>query len=122
MELRWAPPDARPLALLVHGVAAGTSVTVLPTSVLEELGRSAIRWTTPGRCTSVADGIAFVPRFAFMPGQRYTVFVEGEPVGTIDSPRSVREPTTEVVAVHPGGATIPRNALRLYITFSAPMS
>src|SRR4051812_31591111 len=100
MHLRWAPPDARPLALLVHGVASGTSVTVLPTSVLEQVGRSAIRSTTLGRCTSVGNGIAFVPRFAFMPGQRYTVFVEGEPVGTMDYPSSMREPSTEVVAVH----------------------
>jgi hypothetical protein len=36
--------------------------------------------------------------------------------------RAPAAPTTTVVAVRPGGATVPRNLLRAYVHFSAPMS
>ncbi len=64
----------------------------------------------------------FVPRFAFVAGTTYEVLVDGLHVGTLDRPRVDRTPTTEVVAIFPTATEVPRNLLRFYLFFSAPMS
>jgi hypothetical protein len=71
-----------------------------------------------------AEGLHFQPRFPFVAGVRYTArldlgdgaildhgFVVGAPEG----------PPPTVVAVFPSGATLPENALRLYVHFSQAM-
>jgi hypothetical protein len=73
------------------------------------------------------DGHAvdFVPRFPFVAGMSYTVMGtdvdEVEPV-TITRPKPRTASTTRVVAIHPTAREIPRNHLRFYVHFSAPMS
>jgi hypothetical protein len=78
------------------------------------------------------DDVCFVPRFGFVSGMSYTALVhrDGAPAFDLedfDSLTIVRvaddgPPTTRVVAIHPSGADVPRNLLRLYVHFSAPMS
>ena len=63
-----------------------------------------------------------MPRFSFLTGTDYEVEVDGIVVGTATWPRSpASPPTTEVVGIHPSGGTVPRNLLRCYVEFSAPM-
>jgi hypothetical protein len=72
----------------------------------------------------VRDGtdVCFVPRYPFVPGTTYTVSVDA--LGTVDltRPAPPPAPTTEVVAIHPTARVVPRNLLRCYVWFSAPMS
>lgn len=69
--------------------------------------------------------VAFVPRLPFVAGMSYTVMGSDiDDVGalTITRPAPDTTPTTRVVAIHPTANEIPRNQLRLYVHFSAPMS
>jgi hypothetical protein len=72
----------------------------------------------------VADGddVCFVPRFPFLAGTEYEVELDGTVVGTATflAPSS-SAPTTRVVAIRPTSVTVPRNLLRCYVEFSAPM-
>lgn len=75
-----------------------------------------------GRLVSDGAGVCFVPRFAFLDGTAYTVTVEGAVAATLVRARPGREATTEVAGILPTSAEVPRNLLRLYVWFSAPMS
>jgi hypothetical protein len=72
----------------------------------------------------VRDGadLYFVPRFAFIDGTAYTVTVEGAVAATLLRTRPDRVATTEVAGIHPTSAEVPRNLLRFYVWFTAPMS
>ena len=86
----------------------------------------------------VVDGgaVCFLPRFTFLHGHSYTLLVHHSMVGgsaggfdlddfeahTIGRPAHRSEPTTHVVEIRPTAAEIPRNTLRVYVQFSAPMS
>ncbi len=75
-----------------------------------------------GRLISVGDDTCFVPRFSFVDGTTYIVVVQGVTVATLLRPRVDRLATTEVLGIYPTAAQVPRNLLRFYIVFSAPMS
>jgi hypothetical protein len=66
--------------------------------------------------------VCFVPRFPFVEGTTYVVVVDGVQRGCLVRPRLDHPATTEVVGIHPTAAKVPRNLLRLYVLFSAPMS
>jgi hypothetical protein len=83
--------------------------------------------------------LRFTPQFPFDPGQRYEVVFDPSrlPVSTAEAPPSWRvhaieasieipapegHPTTRIVEVYPSGTEVPENVLRLYISFSAPMT
>jgi hypothetical protein len=94
--------------------------------------------STAGRYFLDGDTVCFVPRFPILGGASYTLLVapglvDPDRAGfdvdvtefapfTVVKPAEVRASTTEVVAIHPSAPTIPRNVLRMYIEFSAPMS
>ena len=69
------------------------------------------------------EGLHFTPRFPFVAGLGYHARFDLE--GTLlerrfaVAPVAVEPPT--LTAVHPSGASLPANALRLYIHFSRPM-
>jgi hypothetical protein len=68
------------------------------------------------------DDVCFLPRFPFLAGTAYEVDVDGTVVGTATyADRPAAPPTTEVVAIRPTAATVPRTLLRCYVEFSAPM-
>jgi hypothetical protein len=64
----------------------------------------------------------FVPRFPFVAGTAYTVYVDDAAVAVLERPPVGGDATTEVVAIHPAVAEVPRNLLRVAVAFSAPMA
>ena len=98
-----------------------------------------------GRYALDGTAVCFVPRFPFVAGTEYALLVhrsltEGggagvSPAGdtrcfdledyeplTITSPTLTSETTTRVLDVYPTARAVPRNVLRFYVHFSAPMS
>jgi hypothetical protein len=95
-----------------------------------------------GRFVADGDALRFVPRFPFLSGTGYRVLVHrslgaapggGDAAASFEledfedlpfeaAPAAATAPTTSVIAVHPTAPEIPRNQLKLYVTFSAPMS
>ena len=111
---RWQGEDC----IRVGGVAPGTDVRVLPVgaTVIGRLPAMAGRTVLDGR------DACFVPRFAFVDGTAYSVSVDGVTRATLRRPRRPRSATTEVLAIYPSAQEVPRNLLRFYVLFSAPMS
>jgi hypothetical protein len=72
----------------------------------------------------VRDGkdLCFVPRFGFVDRTTYTVLVEGVAAAVLVCRWPDRPSTTEVLDIHPTATRVPRNLLRFYVRFSAPMS
>lgn len=75
-----------------------------------------------GRSLCDAGDVCFIPRYAFMPGTPYAVSVDNEACAILLRPERHSPPTAEVLSIHPTAAVVPRNLLRLYVEFSAPMS
>jgi hypothetical protein len=75
-----------------------------------------------GRLVKDGADLCFVPRFPFVEGTPYTVVVEGAAEAVLVRPRPDRVATTEVAGIRPTATEVPRNLLRLYVWFSAPMS
>jgi hypothetical protein len=74
-----------------------------------------------GRLVRDGDDVCFVPRFAFVDGTAYTVLVDGAEAAVLVRPRPDLSATTEVLEIRPTATEVPRNLLRLYVQFSAPM-
>ncbi|WP_055750857.1 hypothetical protein [Frankia sp. AvcI1] len=77
---------------------------------------------TAGRLLRDGPDLCFLPRFPFLDGTAYVVTVDGAAVAELTRAGSDAAATTEVLAIHPSAATVPRNLLRAYVWFSAPMS
>lgn len=75
-----------------------------------------------GRLVRDRDDLCFVPRFPFVEGTSYTVVVAGYVTTVLVRPRPGRTRITEVAGIHPTATEVPRNLLRCYVWFSAPMS
>ena len=104
--------------LRLRGMAPGTEVHVRPRTAVALDGLP----TMAGSLVRDGDDVCFVPRFAFADGTTYHVVVDGVPSASLLRPRPDRPATTEVVEIHPTATRVPRNLLRLYVRFSAPMS
>jgi hypothetical protein len=74
-----------------------------------------------GRLVCDGDDMCFVPRFPFVDGTAYTVLVGGVATAVLVRPQPVGPATTEVLGILPTAREVPRNLLRLYVWFSAPM-
>ncbi len=72
----------------------------------------------------VRDGLdaCFIPRFPFIEDTTYSIAVDGVATTLLHRPRPDRSPIAEVLDIHPSAVEVPRNMLRFYVTFSAPMS
>jgi hypothetical protein len=116
---------ALPAAELVRRLA------VIPSKLIE--ARVELRALQPiaGRFEFDGDSVCFRPRFPFVEGECYSLVADlGEQKGgaphhgvwTIARPRSTATPSTVVEAICPSAATIPLNLLKVYVSFSAPMS
>jgi hypothetical protein len=99
----------------LRGAPPGTEVEVRP--VADILGLP----PTAGRVSAGGDGLRFVPRFGFVDGTAYVVRAGGVVVATLTRPRPERPAATEVVEIYPTADEVPRNLLRCYVRFSAPM-
>ncbi|HEY3906004.1 MAG TPA: hypothetical protein VGM14_18990 [Streptosporangiaceae bacterium] len=75
-----------------------------------------------GRLVGDGDGLCFIPRFAFLDGTAYSIAVDGALAATLMRDRPWVVASTEVTGIYPTAAEVPRNLLRFYVWFSAPMS
>ncbi len=75
-----------------------------------------------GRLMRDGEDVCFVPRFGFVAGTSYAVTAGGVPVAVLARPRAPQTAVTEVLAIYPTAAEVPRNLLRFYVWFSGPMS
>ena len=98
------------------GVSADALVQVRPGVAIGGLPPMA------GRLVRDGADLCFLPRFAFLDGTSYTITVDGAVAATLVRARPDRAATTEVVRISPTSAEVPRNLLRCYVWFSAPMS
>ena len=106
------------LAAGLSGLAAGLDVQVRPELDVVAGGFPAMA----GRLVRDGDDVCFVPRFPFVDGTSYTIAVGGTTAAVLTRHRPQSPATTEVLAIYPTAAEVPRNLLRFYIWFSAPMS
>jgi hypothetical protein len=97
---------------------AGAGVQVRPGTAIAAGGLPPMA----GRLVRDGANSYFVPRFTFIDGTAYTVTVEGTVAATLVRTRPDRMATTEVAGIRPTSAEVPRNLLRLYVWFTAPMS
>jgi hypothetical protein len=116
----WSSLDGA-ACIRVRGGAAGADVRVRPAAAAV---RGDLSRLPPMAGQLVADGpdLCFVPRFGFADGTGYVVTVDDVPAGVLHSPRRARPATAAVLAIRPSAAVVPRNLLRCYVWFSAPMS
>ena len=108
--------DARARPPIPTGQVADVRVRPRLTDVVGELPAMA------GSLRSDGDDVCFVPRFGFVEGTTYIVTVDGADIATLTRPRADRRPATDVVDILPSARVVPRNLLRVYVRFSAPMS
>jgi hypothetical protein len=119
LHLTWSTHGGRD-CLLVHG-ASGDEAHALSVVPAALAGRGL--QPMAGAFAGEGEALCFVPRFAFVPGETYALVRNGEVLGRIA--RDAGEdgtPPAEVLAIHPSAGEVPLNLLRLYVTFSAPMS
>jgi len=102
----------------LSGLAAGLGVEVRPQLEVAAEGFPAMA----GRLVRDGDDVCFVPRFGFADGTSYTIAVGGTTAAVLTRPRPQPATSTEVLAIYPTAAEVPRNLLRFYVWFSAPMS
>jgi hypothetical protein len=103
----------------LRGLAPGAEVQVRPVVAAVPGGPFP---AMAGRLAHDGDDVCFMPRFPFVDGRSYTITVAGAVVGVLTRPRPPRLAVTEVLAIYPTAAEVPRNLLRFYLWFSAPMS
>jgi hypothetical protein len=116
-RVSWSTCEDSP-CLRVHGGATATLVAVRPSSSRDVQSRPA----AAGLLVADGNDLCFVPRFPFLAGTEYEIEVDGTVVGTATcAAQSASPPTTEVVGIHPTADEVPRNLLRCYVQFSAPM-
>ncbi len=75
-----------------------------------------------GQLIADQGAVCFIPRFGFVDGTIYTVYVGGSAVAALRRPMPARAEAAEVIGIWPTARVVPRNLLRFYIQFSAPMS
>ena len=77
---------------------------------------------TAGRLVRDGADVCFVPRFTFVSGTSYAVAVGGVTIAVLHRPGPDQVATTRVLLISPTAPQVPRNLLRCYLWFSAPMS
>jgi hypothetical protein len=104
--------------VLIRGVPASAAVRVRPYSAAanQEFPPMAGRLVRDGADT------CFLPRYPFVAGTAYAVTVDGLTAAVLVRHRSKRTATTGVLGICPTAREVPRNLLRFYVWFSAPMS
>ncbi len=143
---RTTAADEKPHVRLSQGEAPTVEVTGLTGGELKRLsGTKAVDWPAilkvavgggdgaaiPGSYRVDGAVLRFTPRFPLTPGVTYRAAFDparvpggGGTAITADLivPKPKRDPTTVVTHVYPAADTLPENALRLYLHFSAPMT
>jgi hypothetical protein len=116
-EVAWSSSNGV-TSIRLTGVPPGARIEVRPSS---DTGPDRYQ-PMAGRLHDDSGSVSFVPRFAFVDGTPYAVSVAGRTVAVLRRPAATPMATTSVQAIHPAVLTVPRNLLRFYVTFTAPMS
>jgi hypothetical protein len=106
----------------LRGLAAGADVQVRPAGAAAAGLPAGDLPAMAGRLAPDGADACFVPRFGFVDGTAYAVTVDGAAAGVLTRPRAARPATAQVLAIDPAAGEVPRNLLRCYVWFSAPMS
>jgi hypothetical protein len=120
-RLSWSVLDGAD-CLRLGGLAAGAQVQVRPAGISAAAEMPADLPPMAGRLAADGADACFVPRFGFVDGTAYAVTVDGAPAGVLTRRRPGRPAAAQVLAIHPAAGEVPRNLLRCYVWFSAPMS
>ena len=128
LVLRGLPPAT--LTYLDSRIPEGLarSLPVVPSEVVDAGERMGTLQSMPGRYAVTGEEVSFTPRFPFLAGTSYAMVLadpaitERPAVLSIARAAPAGAPSTAVTKVYPSVAVLPRNALRLYIHFSARMS
>ena len=121
-RLSWSRLDGTDCIRLA-GLAPGADVQVRPAAAAAAAGIPAAGLPPMGgRLAADGADACFVPRFGFVDGTAYAVTVDGRTAGVLRRPRPDRPATAQVLAIYPAADEVPRNLLRCYVWFSAPMS
>jgi hypothetical protein len=75
-----------------------------------------------GRVVEDGQEACFVPGFPFVDGTGYVIEAQGQTVAQLVQAPHSHSPAARVIAIRPSAAEVPRNLLRLYVWFSAPMT
>jgi len=121
VALSWSLLDGAD-CIRLRGLAAGADVQVRPAGAAAAGLPAADLPPMAGRLAPDGADACFVPRFGFVDGTGYAVTVDGVPAGVLARPRPGRPAAAQVLAIHPAAGEVPRNLLRCYVWFSAPMS
>lgn len=116
VEVCWSSLDGQD-CIRLKGPVAPESVAVRPTMVDAEPGVGPMA----GSVVSDGEDLCFVPRFALLGDTSYSVYVDDVETARLHRRGPTGQPTTDVLEIHPTAGEVPRNLLRLYVTFSAPM-
>ncbi len=136
VRLTWQSREGR-LCLCARGWAEdelgrlrvtdpGRRLAVLPSELVAascRLDRLSPSW---GRFEVIGDEIWFEPRHPFRRGTRYSLLSTAgsapTELGSLELAEVDREPVVSVLEIYPTSPAIPLNNLKLYISFSGPMS
>ena len=126
VRLQQTAPDAAVIVFVpmspIEARAIGDPAAVLQIRVAEDAP------PVLGDYQVTADGLRFTPRFSLTPGQTYHATVtrpsaDGRrDVVRLTVPEAAPRPAATVTHVYPSAARLPANLLRMYITFSRPMT
>jgi hypothetical protein len=105
--------------LVIRGSVEPERMAVLPTALA---GRDAHLQSTAGHFAEADGDTLFVPRFPLIDGVSYSLLIDGVEAAAAVVPLTASTPTTRLTSIHPTAIEMPLNLLRIYITFSAPMS
>jgi hypothetical protein len=136
LRLTGWPPRALARVAAMGQSERGRWVPVYPAELIDSaLGTNKLP-SVAGNYEVDGDALCFVPTYPFVAGTSYTVLVhhsliEATAMFELDdfdpfTITRVRDeliaPAARVVAIHPSAEEVPRNLLRFYLHFSAPMS
>jgi hypothetical protein len=122
LVLRGLPPETIAHLKSLPRAEVARAFSVYPSEVLTNGERPGTLQATAGDYEIDNDELCFTPRHPFLAGTTYAMFLGHQAALFINRP-PVRGPSsTNVLAVYPSSTVLPRNALRFYIHFSAPMT
>ena len=114
----------------VRGAAQGSVVEVRPDGIRRATGLPAMAGRVVvgedpvggSHPSAGTDDAFFVPRFPFVAGTAYAVWVDGSVVSVLLKPDVSHTSEAKVLEIHPTVARVPVNLLRFTVQFSAPMT
>ena len=122
----WLPAAPGAVAQL-DPEALARRFAVVPASLVHAATEVSALQPLAGRFEVGGDALCFVPRWPFVAGLEYAL-LERSPSGaygtvaSLHRPAPEAAPTTEVLAIYPTAPRVPVNLLKIYVSFTAPMS